>query len=63
MATSAMPGWVDAQVPGVCIQGEGTAWPAEVVRDSERFSPERPLLLSAQQIEAILEWEKKIQAE
>lgn len=59
----AVPGDVNAQVPGVCIQGEGTAWPTDVVRDSERFSPERPLLLSAQQIDAILAWEKKIQAE
>jgi len=63
IAISASPGVVDAQVPGVCIQGEGTAWPMDVVRDSERFRPERPLLLSAQQIEAILEWERKIQAE
>jgi len=63
IAISATPVCGYAQVPGVCIQSEGTAWPMEVARDSLRFNPERPLLLSAQQIEAILEWEKKIQAE
>ncbi len=50
-----------AQVPGVCIQTDGSSWPTGLVNDRQQFAPEQPMLLSAQQIEAILAYEQSPQ--